>query len=244
MYDTYYEEQKQPSRWLQMMTSNPRMAGGICIFVLWSAVVFVNAGFLQSNQHPAPIASTRAQSSVTIAQQTQNTARNNAQTGFEVASSDPLIEEVQAALAAKNFYTDKLDGQIGERTRQAIIAYQKAANLPIDGIASGNLLAHIRMSHVVNHTIAQASSQTEGQTTGSVATPKFLASSNLAVSAEQLKQIQTGLRNYAHPEMAIDGLFGSQTRAAIENFEKDHQLLVTGQPSETLLNKLIEIGAL
>ena len=37
---------------------------------------------------------------------------------------------------------------------------------------------------------------------------------------------------------------GGQTRAAIEQFQKRYKLEVTGLPSNSLINKLIDVGAL
>ncbi|WP_299870631.1 peptidoglycan-binding protein [uncultured Hoeflea sp.] len=65
-----------------------------------------------------------------------------------------------------------------------------------------------------------------------------------AVVSELVRQIQSGLSNIAYADIAVDGVAGSQTKSAIEAFEKHYRLPVTGQPNQTVLRKLIEIGAL
>ncbi len=62
--------------------------------------------------------------------------------------------------------------------------------------------------------------------------------------SELVRQIQSGLSNIAYADITVDGVAGSQTRAAISAFEKHYRLPVTGEPNETVLNKLLEIGAL
>ena len=62
--------------------------------------------------------------------------------------------------------------------------------------------------------------------------------------SELVRRIQAGLSNIAYADIAVDGVAGAETRAAIGAFEKHYRLPVTGQPNDTVLNKLIEIGAL
>jgi len=59
-----------------------------------------------------------------------------------------------------------------------------------------------------------------------------------------VQQIQSGLSNIAYADIAVDGVAGAETRAAISAFEKHYRLPVTGEPNETVLKKLLEIGAL
>ena len=42
------------------------------------------------------------------------------------------------------FETGGTDGRFGARTYEAIIAYQKSAGLPLDGVPSVKLLQHIK----------------------------------------------------------------------------------------------------
>ncbi|WP_394690040.1 peptidoglycan-binding protein [Hoeflea sp.] len=62
--------------------------------------------------------------------------------------------------------------------------------------------------------------------------------------SELVRQIQSGLSNIAYADITVDGVAGSQTKSAIRAFEKHYRLPVTGEPNQTVLNKLLEIGAL
>src|SRR5690606_13024666 len=68
--------------------------------------------------------------------------------------------------------------------------------------------------------------------------------SDLAPSPELVIQIQRGLSNIAYSDVSVDGVAGSQTRAAIRRFEKHYRLPETGEPNEMVLKKLKSIGAL
>jgi len=54
--------------------------------------------------------------------------------------------ELQRTLTAKGFETGGDDGRFGARTYEAIIAFQKSAGLPLDGVPSLKLLERLRKS--------------------------------------------------------------------------------------------------
>jgi hypothetical protein len=57
-------------------------------------------------------------------------------------------------------------------------------------------------------------------------------------------QIQRGLSNIAYADVEVDGVAGSQTKAAIRRFQRHYRLPETGEPDEQVLKKLKSIGAL
>jgi lytic murein transglycosylase len=54
------------------------------------------------------------------------------------------LEEMQKRLTALGFYSDKIDGKAGMRTRLALGAYQKANKLALDCWPTADLLEHMR----------------------------------------------------------------------------------------------------
>lgn len=68
--------------------------------------------------------------------------------------------------------------------------------------------------------------------------------STLAASPDLVLQIQRGLSNIAYTDVTIDGVAGSQTKAAIRHFQRHYRLPETGEPDELVLRKLKSIGAL
>ncbi|NML76840.1 peptidoglycan-binding protein [Rhizobium sp. S-51] len=65
-----------------------------------------------------------------------------------------------------------------------------------------------------------------------------------AADAALVMEIQRGLANIAYTDVSVDGVAGEQTRAAIRRFERHYRLPETGEPSEKVLKKLRDIGAL
>ncbi|MCA3574944.1 MAG: peptidoglycan-binding protein [Aestuariivirga sp.] len=140
---------------------------------------------------------------------------------------DPVVEAVQRELAAAGYYKGIVDGVIGRKTRQAIMAYQQAQGLEPDGKPSTDLAEHIRFTREV----AEAS----------------LFTGTIAVSPDaerraEVRRVQTGLAELAYSPGQINGEMTSQTRDAIMAFERDRNLPQTGEISDALLAELAKMS--
>lgn len=58
--------------------------------------------------------------------------------------------------------------------------------------------------------------------------------------SRDVREVQTGLNRLGYEAGPEDGLMGSRTRSAIRAYQEDEGLLVTGQPSRSLLNHINE----
>jgi peptidoglycan hydrolase-like protein with peptidoglycan-binding domain len=63
-------------------------------------------------------------------------------------------------------------------------------------------------------------------------------------SVDLVLKIQQGLANMAYTNVGVDGVVGEQTRVAIRHFQKHYNLPENGEPSDAVLKKLKDIGAL
>ncbi len=61
---------------------------------------------------------------------------------------------------------------------------------------------------------------------------------NLIASSRPLAPIQRALSEFGYGPVETNGSFGPETRAAIERFERDHKMPVTGQLSDRLIREL------
>lgn len=227
------EKRRAGSRSLgESMLANPLPSAAIAVTILWSGTVAVNAAFLQPDTHPAPLIATRGMPVLPATSVRGDRPISDNGTRVNVGQSDPLVEQIQIALSEKNFYQGGLDGQLGRRTRAAIVEYQEAARLAPDGEPTGKLLAHIRMSSVM------------GSSTDQAPIPRSAPGGEIAAGDQLLSRIQAGLKAYNMPELEVDGIYGSQTAEAIALFERQQGMPVTGQPNSDVLRVLIEIGAL
>jgi peptidoglycan hydrolase-like protein with peptidoglycan-binding domain len=176
-------------------------------------------------------------------------------------ASDPLLVQIQTVLARKGLYSGEIDGLMGPKSAAAIRAWEKTNGYTETGEASAALLAIMDQASVQSRMqpppVEVASSQPVA-----LPTPKPVPAAPVVASdaragepvtipaaiaqgaSELVQRIQSGLSNIAYADITVDGVAGSQTRAAISAFEKHYRLPVTGQPNEIVLKKLIEIGAL
>lgn len=136
---------------------------------------------------------------------------------------DPVVEAVQRELAAAGYYRGLIDGVIGRKTRQAIMAYQAATGLEADGKPSADLAEHIRYTREV----AEAS-----LFTGSIAADPE------AEARASIRRVQTGLAELAYSPGTINGEMTRQTRNAILAFQRDRKMPETGEITEELIAEL------
>jgi peptidoglycan hydrolase-like protein with peptidoglycan-binding domain len=171
-------------------------------------------------------------------------------------AADPVLVRMQTILAEKGLYSGEIDGLMGPKSAAAIRTWEKNNGYAETGEASPGLLAVMDKGAAPAAPVEVASSQPAASPTPKPRPAPAVASDARAgepvtISAliadgpsELVRQIQSGLSNIAYADITVDGVAGSQTRAAISAFEKHYRLPVTGEPNETVLKKLREIGAL
>lgn len=181
-------------------------------FVGLTAAICINALYLQSGPHPAPMSSSAADNA-------QNTA------SVKKAALDPgqaekiRIKAVQRELTAKGYDPGPIDAVMGFFTRAAIIAYETDSSLPITGEPRAELLEHLILGISVTPAVAPVEMPSE--------------------TAALIKAVQQILADQGYAPGAIDGVAGSDTRTAIKAFERDSDLDQTGRISGKLLRKII-----
>jgi peptidoglycan hydrolase-like protein with peptidoglycan-binding domain len=221
----------------------PALAGGATALAVAMSLITVNAVWYQPEQHPSPIFATRA-----LDMATTSSVRRVAVNRVKIVptmrveatptkpDSDELTKELQMALADKEIYTGSIDGIYGSRTKTAIMTYQEQMKLKASGKVSVKLLSHILMSGKAAAHVPVPTQQVA--LPGSENNIRAIVESKSLVSA-----IQAGLKNYGYDDIVIDGVMGNQTSNAIKRFELDYGLQITGEPSNSLLKKLSDIGA-
>lgn len=174
-----------------------------------------------------------------------------------VVTPDPqTVSAIQAELARRGLYDGDADGKLGPRTRNAITTFEKKSGRVATGEANDALLAQLRKAEkpIVAAT-PDARPQTIKAEKGELdavaaairqsdVAPQYIPKADIPASSELVMHIQQGLINLAYADVTIDGVAGDQTRAAIRHFEKHYRLPQTGVPSETVLRKMKDIGAL
>lgn len=181
-----------------------------------------------------------------------------------------VVLEIQKQLALRGFFEGDADGLMGPETSSAIARFERQSGRVETGRADAAMLALLVQTGETE--VAAVDDGTAGVIDG-IATPRerpFEETSDAGVSidpvaaaileaegaaqadkraeipvqSEMVMEIQKGLSNIAYSDIAVDGIAGEQTKAAIRHFEKHYRLPETGTPNEKVLEKLKEIGAL
>jgi peptidoglycan hydrolase-like protein with peptidoglycan-binding domain len=152
---------------------------------------------------------------------------NEDQRGTVTLRYDATVESVQRELAASGLYSGKVDGVSGQRTKIAIIAYQRANGLDETGLASPELVEHIRYTRQITDAL--------NMTDAMPAKSQPLAPQK---PVDTVTRVQVGLAELGYEPGAINGELGQQTRAAILKFERDRGIAPTGDISPTLIVEL------
>ena len=164
-----------------------------------------------------------------------------------------LMRDVQGALIGRGFYDGPADGYGGPRTTAAILAFEKSAGLPQTGQASADLLAALLTVKSSAGTVPGERPSDVASDAGAAIDPvaaailkadKQLPTGPAAPKPDLVMKIQRGLTNLAYADIKVDGVAGDVTRKAIRHFQKHYRLTETGEPSEAVLKKMKEIGAL
>ena len=120
------------------------------------------------------------------------------------------VMNLQKLLVDRGFYNGAVDGIMGNQTRAAIVAAQKAYNLTPDGVAGSQTLAAL-----------------EADANTAAVTPISATTTTTTKSAE-VANLQELLSRRGFYNGAIDGIMGNQTRAAIVAAQKNYGLTADG----------------
>ncbi len=127
-------------------------------------------------------------------------------------TASSLIWNVETELARRNFRVGPIDGTMDERTEAAIRAYEGEVGLESTGRASAALLVSLESSDAQN------------------------------VPQSDVREIERRLQRRGYSVGVADGTVDAQTVAAIEAYQKDAGLVVTGRQSVALLQHLRSSG--
>jgi peptidoglycan hydrolase-like protein with peptidoglycan-binding domain len=119
------------------------------------------------------------------------------------------VMNLQKLLADRGFYNGAVDGLMGDQTRTAIIAAQKAYSLNPDGIAGQQTLAAL-------------------ESDGVNAIKEKEAPSNTKNKSDEIANLQELLQKRGFYNGAVDGIMGDQTRTAIIAAQKSYGLTADG----------------
>lgn len=207
---------------------HPREFVGIVMVTAATFAIFSNALFLQKGPHPAPIFATRPlaqpvplappRPQTTPVNVIVNPAADNTQNRAQ------LIANIQRALNRRGFYDGTVDNIWGARTDAAARDFVQATGVKLNAEASDALLRAILSSG------AKRAAAEPARSNDPIA--------ELIAPSKRVLAVQRALADFGYGQIKPTGLYDPETRAAIEKFERDHRLPVTGQISDRVVREL------
>lgn len=155
-------------------------------------------------------------------------------TGAPQVYAEPYsIRAVQRVLNELGYAAGPVDGVIGQKTRNAIRAFQIDAGLPVSGEPSRSLYESLLAAKADQQSPVIAQPQPVPQPV-----PQPQPSPQPTYDTQMIVDLQTELRKRGYDIPAITGKLDAATTVAIREYQADAGMVVDGRPSLTLLTNL------
>jgi peptidoglycan hydrolase-like protein with peptidoglycan-binding domain len=213
---------------------NPLDAIAIVLLLIASGAILVNALYRQPGPHPAPIFSIKPRpvageptgGVVPAMPRARPEGLVTAKPEAAARSRADIVTDIQRELSRRGLYDGPVDGVLGPKTDSAIRDFETSAKLKATGEPSEDVL----------RAIARAPLKSEA------AAPKAPARidpiAELIAPSSRVIAVQRALNDFGYGPVKATGNYGSETISAIQKFERDRKLPVTGQISPRLLREL------
>ncbi len=172
------------------------------------SAIVANALFLQTGRHPAPMFGTVINLPAPSSVPLANPMPRPRPVGADSSPLEPRATEF------------RVEPKPAER------AVEKAPEKPVEATASTR--ANDPMTNLVKATTSAPSS--------ALRPPAPIPAQSPA--ARRLAGVQRALSEYGYGNLKITGTMGGETQSAIQKFEREHKMPVTGQVSDRLLREL------
>lgn len=219
-----------PGRLAAAVSRYPREFVGSLMTAIALISISFNALFLQKGPHPAPIFATLPvhASEMPLATSRAPVAQTTSAPDFAAQSRTRLISDIQRELGRRGYYDGAIDGIWGAKTDAATRDFVQGAGLKVNPEASESLLRVIVASKARAQSGLAASSQPI----------RIDPIAELIAPPKRVVAIQRALADFGYGQIKPSGNYDGETRAAIEKFERDHRLPVTGEISDGFVREL------
>jgi peptidoglycan hydrolase-like protein with peptidoglycan-binding domain len=232
-----YADERRPSRLRELaiwLLRRPVDSLAGLIAAGGTAMILVNALFLQSGPHPAPIFANKpppvsvVSNSLTAADTAlprQRPADLVAEPPQPARPRAQVTADIQRELSKRGFFDGSTDGVYGPKTDAAIRDFEQAAGL--------------RPSTEINDALLQSILRSPLKSKPAAAAPrKNDPIANLLATDPKVMSVQRALSSYGYGQIKPTGVYDPETRAAIERFERERKLPITGRVSDRLTREL------
>jgi len=210
---------------LRWLLRQPRSSFAAAVAAFAAIAILVNALFLQSGPHPAPIFANKPSPAEALSQQRRpnEVKGNKAEVTANVRARSDIVAEIQRELVKRGFYDGVADGLHGPKTDMAIRDFEQAARLRPSAEPNEVLLAAIMRSSVKAATAPATQAD---------------PIANLLAPNPRIVAVQRALTEFGYGPVKPTGIHDGDTRLAIERFERARKRPVTGQINDLLVRDL------
>ena len=205
----------------------------VALFVALAAVgaILLNALYRQPGPHPAPIFSVKPRPVATEPAEVvppmprTRPAPMIAKPEAVARSRADITTDIQRELTRRGLYDGPVDGVTGPKTDAAIRDFETSAKLRVSGEPTEDVLRAIQRVPLKIETVPRP-------------TPRPDPIADLIAPTPRVIAVQRALNDFGYGPVKATGVYGAETIAAIQKFERDRKLPVTGQISPRLMREL------
>jgi peptidoglycan hydrolase-like protein with peptidoglycan-binding domain len=227
---------------LRACMRRPMDSIGLVAIAAAAGAIVANALYLQHGSHPAPILSANSQIRAPIettgslivmprprpsepgaAKDAAATQRSRAQ----------IVGDIQRELVRRGFYDGTVDGIYGPKMDAAIREFEQAAGLKSTGDPTEALL-----NAIVRSAVKSGPERPRPMPSAPAASRRTEAPADGPAPSMRIAAIQRALADFGYGQIKPNGVFDAGTQSAIEKFERERKLPITGQISDRLTREL------
>ena len=225
----------------QLLGWTARDAVGFAVGAFATLTIVINVLFMQSGSHPAPFfkaaeAASKPSSPETKPMPAVPIRRVESAAGPAPAKASPatrspgeIIADIQRELSRRGYYDGPLDGLYGPRTDTAIRDFEHTTGL--------------KPSTQPNEALLQAIMQSPGKAgkgiTGTTVVAQVPTRTDAPDAASaRVSAVQRVLAEFGYGQIRASGIIDADTRRALERFERERKLPITGQITDRVVREL------
>ncbi|MDD1526870.1 peptidoglycan-binding protein [Bradyrhizobium sp. WBOS7] len=194
---------------MRVLLHSPKDTLAGLVAVAAVGAIVANALFLQTGRHPAPMFGTVINLPAPSSMQLSNPLPRPRPVGADSSPLEPRATEFRA------------------EPKPAERAAEKAPEKPVEATASTR--ANDPMTNLVKQTTS---------TPPSAMRPPAPIPVPQSPATRRIAGVQRALSEYGYGNLKITGTMNGETQSAIQKFEREHKMQVTGQLSDRLLREL------
>jgi peptidoglycan hydrolase-like protein with peptidoglycan-binding domain len=215
---------------------NPRDAVAVFSAAAATLMIAINALFLQTGPHPAPLFMLRQvvpEQDAAAPPRARPVPDEPARIGYRAPRTRvELVADIQRGLATRGYYDGAVDGIYGPKTDTAVRDFAQAARIKV-----GNEPTEELLQSIVRSAVKEIRPAPPASTSG--ARPDPIA--DLIGPSSRVLAVQRALTDFGYGQLKPTGVPGPETVEAIEKFERSRRLPVTGQVTDRLIRELAAV---